>query len=175
MRTGDTTHDFTEVTMRPIRLVLLAFTLAAALAGCALPPVLQPLRLYDLEDGSTIEVFLRPTGLRYGTIVSRRGGAEEYHGEYSFVSDRLGAANPRPGPYGNALKQQTPPQDFADAYGFGKDSRAEPVGTGILVGGGKVIEIVFFRLSRDLDSGDGVGRDNNGRYYRIFLSTEAAE
>ena len=64
--------------------------------------------------------------------------------------------------------------DLAEAYGYGKNSQAKPAGTGILVGGtGTVIEIVFYRISGDLQTGDGVGRDNKGQYYRIFMSTES--
>jgi len=72
-----------------------------------------------------------------------------------------------------------PPTDFADAYGFSKDAQARPVGTGIIVGDkGTVIELVFYHRSTDvrssdLQTADGVGRDNHGHYYRVFLSTQS--
>ena len=49
---------------------------------------------------------------------------------------------------------------------------AQPVGTGIMVGSDStVIPIVFYGVSSDRQTGDGVAKDNKGRYYRIYLST----
>ena len=59
-------------------------------------------------------------------------------------------------------------------YCLGKNSNAHPVGTGVIVDkDGTVIEIVFYRFSSDYQTGDGVAKDNKGKYYRIFLSTES--
>ncbi len=62
---------------------------------------------------------------------------------------------------------------IAEEYGFGKNSDAKPVGTGIIIGSeGTVIDIIFYDVQGNLKSGDGIGRDNNGNYYRVYLSEE---
>ena len=150
--------------------------LIAGIAGCTLPQVIQPLRLYDLKDGTTIEVVFHPTSRDHGIISSRNDQAPQFQGEYVLSDDRVPSwGRQYPGlSEGHAFSPgKPPPEDFADAYGFGKNSQARPVGTGIIVGkDSTVIEIVFYRLSFDAQTGDGVGRDNKGRYYRIFLSSE---
>jgi hypothetical protein len=159
---------------------LAAITLAL-LAGCAFPQVIQPLNLYDIDDGTTVELFFYPTSRDHGTISSSRNAEQEFHGECSFSGEQ---GYPRPnhilenGEKFNAENSQ-PPRDFAEVYGFSKDIPAKPVGSGIIVGNkGKVIELVFYHLSwaahsNDVETADGVGRDNKGRYYRIFLSTRS--
>lgn len=156
--------------------VFLCFWLIG-IVGCTMPQVFQPLHLYDLKDGNTIEVFFHPTSREHGIISSGNKTNEQFQGEYNFISDRISNWPQRPEGYlsgqTRALSQESM-DDFAEAYGFGKNSQAKPVGTGIIVGkNGIVIEIVFYRISADLQNGDGVGRDNKGRYYRIFLSTES--
>ncbi|MBI4546699.1 MAG: hypothetical protein HY707_01860 [Ignavibacteriae bacterium] len=154
-----------------------ACSLLIGIAGCIMPEVVQPLRLYDLKDGTTIEVVLHPTSRDHGTISSQGDQNEQFQGEYVFSLDRvpiLGGQLPRYAQEGKTLSpDESLPDDFPGAYGFSKYSQARPVGTGIIVGeNGTVIEIVFYRISPDLQTGDGVARDNKGRYYRIFLSTE---
>ena len=64
-------------------------------------------------------------------------------------------------------------QSIAKEYGFGTNSNAKPAGTGIVVGSeGTVIEIILYDVERELKSGDGIGRDNNGNFYRVYLSEE---
>lgn len=148
--------------------------LLTGIAGCTIPQAIQPLHLYDLKDGTTIEVLFHPTSRDHGTISSKDSAMEPFHGEYLFSSDRIPSWLPGSTKgESNALSQKSM-DDLAEAYGFGKNSQARPVGTGIIVNNnGTVIEIVFYRISYDLQTGDGVGRDNKGRYYRIFLSTES--
>ena len=142
-----------------------AFFMIIALFGCTMPQVYQPLHLYDLEDGSTIEVFLHPTSRDHGTITSREGNPTQFTGEYTFDAER---APLRYGSYpgydnsGTNAYSDKKMTDLAEAYGYGKNSQAKPAGTGILVGGaGTVIEIVFYRISGNLQTGDGVGRDRS--------------
>ncbi len=150
--------------------------LSLYLVGCTLPPLIRPLHLYDLKDGTTIEVRLHPTSREHGMISSAESNGEQFSGEYDFASDRVPGFPPRP--YGETSRMRntdslTPSGDFAEIYGFGKNSQARPVGTGVIVGkNGTVIDIVFYRISYDLQSGAGVARDNKGRYYRVYLSTE---
>lgn len=63
--------------------------------------------------------------------------------------------------------------NFAELYGFGKETNVRPVGSAILVGTkGTVIEVVFYKVASDMSYGDGVARDNKGFFYRVFLSEE---
>jgi hypothetical protein len=150
--------------------------LLTGIIGCTMPQIVQPLHLYDLTDGTTIEVFFHSTSRDHGFISSKDSSSTQFQGEYNFSSDRIsGWLPPLRAEAMDKSKtlNQTTPEDFAEAYGFGKNSQARPVGTGIIVGkDGTVIEIVFYRISADLQTGDGIGRDNKGRYYRIFFSTE---
>ncbi len=143
--------------------------------GCTLPQVIQPLRLYDLKDGSIIEVILHPTSRDHGKIVSSGIQKDQFEGEY-VIYDRITVGSVRLPDFDRsetAVQFKTPPTDWAELYGFGKNSNAHPVGTGVIVGkDGTVIEIVFYRFSSDYQTGDGVAKDNKGKYYRIFLSTE---
>lgn len=158
-----------------------SFPIIAALcciAGCALPQVFKPLNLYDINNGNTIELYFNPTSAEHGTITSASTSGENFHGECMFSAEH-GYPRPDWSNRGEAQALNTTPKDFAEAYGLPKDSQVKPVGTGIAVGDkGTVVELVFFHYStdyrdRDMQTADGVGRDNSGHYYRIFLSTHS--
>jgi hypothetical protein len=146
------------------------------LASCQIYHTIRPLRLYSMGDGSLIEVFLQQKSRDGGRLVSAEVQGERFHGEY-VIYDRVAY---RDGQYsrGNALlqsvaKDSTELRTFAELYGFGEHSDARPVGTGILVGDqGTMIEIVLYRVSANLEAGDGVAKDNRGGRYRVFLSVE---
>jgi hypothetical protein len=162
--------------MKPLLSTMITFTLLF-ISGCALttPLAIQPLRLYDLNSGSTIEVILHQTSRDHGTISSPPDQKGEFEGEYVLYNQTPGPIVPPAILSGGqgTVRNQTESSDLAERYGFGKNSDARPVGTGVIVGhDGTVIEIVFYRVSGDLKTGDGVAKDNKGRYYRIFLSTE---
>ncbi len=145
------------------------------LIGCVLPQVIQPMRLYDLRSGNTIEVFLQPTSRDHGLLKSRSRQQEHFEGEYVLLDRYAGMSSPpRPRPLGEPQSfRDSIPNDFAELYGFSKNSSAQPVGTGILVGkDSTVIQIVFYHVSADNQTGDGVAKDNKGRYYRVYFSTE---
>ncbi len=165
--------------MKNIYLQLLMSVMLISLTGCVLPQVIQSLNLYDISSGTTIELFFNQTSRDHGTI-SSSAGDEQYHGECSFSAER---GYPPPYPpsqvrHGSDTVIVKSSKDFAEVYGFSKDIEARPVGTGIIVGNhGTVIELVFYHFSSefrtgDIQSADGVGRDNSGRYYRVFLSTQ---
>ncbi len=157
-------------------LMIILVTTGFVFMGCEIPQIIRPLRLYDLKDGKTIEVFVKQISRNNGRFLSARTAEEKFEGEYVVV-ERSGDLGYRPSSgvsrqFGMSNGTTENLTGFAEAYGYGKDSNAKPVGTGILVGNkGTVIEIVFYRISSDL-SGDGVAKDNSGRYYRVFLSVE---
>lgn len=156
--------------------ILVAF-LTLTFFGCEIPQVMRPLRLYDLKDGTTIEVFLRRNSPNSGRLVSARVQGEKYEGEIVLYG---GSPDYKPlgglsGQYNAAegYKNFSDDANLPELYGFGKETNAKPVGTAVLVGNqGTTIEIVLYRISVDLQYGDGVARDNKGRRYRVFLSVE---
>ncbi len=164
-----------NVQMKVATFKTFASCLALIFTSCTLPQTIQPLRLYDLKDGNTIEVILRSTSRDHGTITSFRDQKEQFEGEYVIYDRTMNGRDRVPG-IGRANANAEPailPSSLAELYGFAKNSDARPAGTGVIVGkDGTVIEIVFYRISSDFQTGDGVAKDNKGRYYRIFLSTE---
>jgi hypothetical protein len=145
----------------------------ALLSGCEMPHLFRPLRLYDLKEGVTLEVFLQPNSRNTGMLVSARSDSETFHGEYA-IYDRtpsLPGREPRVDAQGMGAPLAG---DFAETYGFGKESNARPAGTAVIVGNrGTVVDIVLYRVGDDLSFGDGVAIDNKGRKYRVFLSAES--
>jgi hypothetical protein len=134
------------------------------------------MRLYDLRSGNIIEVLLSPTSRDHGVFGSSTKETGAFEGEYVLL-DRYSPDNRGPVTQG-AFKAfgagAAIPEDLAELYGFGKTSAAQPVGTGILVGrDSTVIQVVFYRVSNDKKTGDGVAKDNKGRYYRVYFSTES--
>jgi len=155
------------------RLLLL---LLPFLFACEMPHVFRPLRLYDLSSGTTIQVYLQNTSDNTGMLASAKTQEEQFHGEF-VLYDRLAPGTKLPGTFygqsSNRALANTSDADFAELYGFGKDSNAKPAGTAILVGNkGTVIEVVLYRIATNLEYGDGVAKDNKGHRYRVFLSME---
>ena len=157
--------------------VMIITIVSILLCSCEMPQVLRPLRLYDLSDGTTIEVFLKRNSPNSGRLVSAQVQDERFDGEMIFYGN---TTEYRP-PIGfrhetDAVSSQehtSTEASFAELYGFGKDANVRPAGTAMLVGNhGTTIEIVLYRISADLQYGDGVARDNKGRRYRVFLSVE---
>src|SRR5258707_7434038 len=111
--------------------------LSLYLVGCTLPPLIRPLHLYDLKDGTIIEVRLHPTSREHGMISSAESSGEQFSGEYDITSDRVPGWPPHiRGQYGEPAKadSQFLSDDLAQIYGFGKNSQARPVRTGSIVG-----------------------------------------
>ncbi|MBI5216623.1 MAG: hypothetical protein HY960_12800 [Ignavibacteriae bacterium] len=161
--------------MNQISIITIFIWVAFTLGGCTFPHIVQPLRLYDLESGNTLEVIFHATNREHGTISSSNTEGSQFRGEY-VLYDR-GITYPGHESYSKgttSMLNDSTSKNFADLYGFSKEYRARPVGTGIIVGDdGTVIEIIFYNIAHNLESGDGVGKDNKGRYYRIYLSTES--
>ncbi len=157
--------------------IVIAALFSLVASGCEVSQVMRPLRLYDLSDGKTIEVFLRRSSPNSGKLVSAQVHDERFEGEIVLYGSSVDY-KPRPGTFGlDAAKGSAGnvPDNagLPELYGFGKDAEARPAGTAILVGSqGTTIEIVLYRISADLQYGDGVARDNKGRRYRVFLSVE---
>ncbi|HTY58705.1 MAG TPA: hypothetical protein VMF59_07795 [Bacteroidota bacterium] len=155
-----------------------ALPLIVVLQGCQIPQIIRPVRLYDLKEGKTIEVFMQPVSKTNGRLVSAQSEGENFEGEYVvYTRPALTPATVRPdgmaqGGMGNTREGES----LAELYGLGKDSNVRPEGTGIIVGDkGTTIEIVLYRVEGNLEAGDGVARDNKGRYFRVFLSIEEAK
>ena len=135
-----------------------------------MPTIIKSIRLYDRNTGKVINLVLSDPKYNRGEIYTSQydvdQGSEIFDGEY-HIHGRTSTPGPkyeRVKPFANSI---------AEEYGFGKNSGAKPVGTGIIVGSeGTVIEIIFYDVQGQLKSGDGLGRDNNGNIYRVYLREE---
>ncbi len=65
---------------------------------------------------------------------------------------------------------------WPEVYGFGNDSRAEPAGTAMLIGSrGTSLEVVLYHIETQYSvTGDGLGRDNHGNWYRVLIGDLAS-
>jgi hypothetical protein len=139
-------------------------------------------RLYDLQTGQVLHIQLNGFSEGRGALSGRLPDGEELTGEYR-VSNSEGHPSPQihyPMASGNAsvsdakeqerpdIARDQPGKSWTEVYGYGPNSDAVPVGTGVAIGNrGTVVELVFYRANlRDRD-GDGVGRDNKGNWYRL--------
>ena len=162
--------------MKTIYAPIVAFALLS-LCGCEFSRFSRPLRLYDTGNGNIIQVYFQRISLNGGKLISGQSQGETFQGECILYGSTPDYTRPPLGmPRSDAASNAQSPQDdanFAELYGFGKESQARPVGTAVIVGNkGTTIEIVLYRLSADQQFGDGIGKDNNGRRYRVFLTTE---
>ena len=153
------------ITMR-ISVILFLLLAICVLSSC-FPKYVSSLRLYDKNNGNTIYLVLSESGPKSndGLIYSSESNSEReiFEGEY-YIYGR-----------GRSTYQQdkflSDIPGLAEEYGFGKNSNAKPVGTAILVGTeGTVIDIVFYRVDPNKQTGDGIARDNKGNVYRVYLS-----
>ena len=164
-------HSLASFNIRNMIMILktipfLIFLFLSSMISC-LPIYVNSLRLYDRETGNTIQVALSDAKSNQGSIYSTQNdtapNSEIFKGEYYI--------------YGESRKYQHPDQQFmneqslAEEYGFGENSDAKPVGTAILIGNqGTVIEVIFYKVDSQKKNGDGIGRDNEGNIYRVYLS-----
>lgn len=156
------------------------------LGGCAAQrgPLL---RLYNLKEGRVLRVNVTDRLGNHGILSATLPDGERLSGEY-FISPPKKEPRlkmPRPGdlvPFasgtadsaaaGTSVEKETAESPFfwTDLYGFGPASDARPVGSAILTGNrGSVFEIVFYHYSASPFFADGVGRDNHGRFYRVYF------
>lgn len=139
-----------------------------------------PIRLYNLQSGKIIYAYLNDAYDNRGTIISTLSDGENLTGEYAIADKMVGyeqsysnkfSKNSSEPVYRDGIKKGiNDRKSWAGVYGFGYDSNATPVATAILVGNkGTVIEIVFYTLNIDKGSGDGVGKDNQGNWFRVYV------
>jgi len=158
---------------------VLAVVFCLSLAGC-IPANRLPLRFYNLQSGQVIPAELTNTHDNRGSITATLPDGKSLTGEYSvveytgrryrfekFMSGGKKSEVEKP------LASELPETDaklWPDVYGFGRAATAKPVATATLVGNqGTVIEVVFYSLNLDNGSGSGVGRDNAGNWYRVYV------
>ena len=155
-----------------------------ALAALCLPGCISfiiPARMYNLSTGQVITAELDQTDAGHGEIRASMFGGEMFFGEYVLASRRAHPQAVRRVPtyFGIQPDDTTPPdeleadrqREWAERYGFGANSNAQPVGTGTVVGNrGTVIELVLYSY-RDQPEvhADGIGRDNRGNWYRVHV------
>jgi hypothetical protein len=160
---------------------ILAVLLLLGAAPCQLRGPHVPMRIYDLERGLTIAGEVHDFDEARGTITALLPTGESLTGEYSMFH----RAVPFPGrplkdlgsgtnghetdEFGSVMPGEGE-ASWPEAYGFGRDSKARPVGTAVLVGNrGTVLQVVLYNADYHDEFADGVGRDNKGRWYRVFI------
>ena len=163
---------------KAIEKVLILLTLIL-MVNCA-STINTPIRLYNLQSGKIIYAYLADAHDNRGTILSTLSNGENLTGEYAIVEKMYGYEQSyrqtfsknsyEPVRRDDIEKGINETKSWAGVYGFGQDSNATPVATAILVGNkGTVIEIVFYYLNIDKGSGDGVGKDNQGNWFRVYV------
>jgi hypothetical protein len=151
--------------------------LVALLAGCV-SPAPTPARLYNLDTGDVIQAQMGYSSEGHGNMTATLPTGETCSGEYAIGA--FGKPYPLPTPYGdpkrleeeNAYPEEVPEDvSWAEVYGYGSGVHVQPVGSATLVGDrGTVLEIVIYSYYYyHGPHGDGVGRDNHGNWYRIYI------
>lgn len=124
----------------------------------------------QLEDGTNVEgnfVFNRETTRENSNYGIRPGLSSE--GE-SFFSTGVGK-NKATG--NKKVDIDLAKKNFPELFGYSSNIRVNPIGNAtLMVGKSKVIEIVFYSMNRIDDSGSGVGKDNEGNLYRVYIITK---
>ncbi len=164
---------------------LIVFIMLLTLSGCITKNISG--RMYNLDDGSIIEVSLKNYHLGYGKAAATLANGEFLIGEYTLSKTtapqtpiphtgpalpseskvELGAASVIPG-------NEDP--SWSEVYGYSRNGRATPVGTATLIGDrGTLINIVLFSADTIRAVGDGVARTNRGEWYRVHLGNLSEE
>ncbi len=158
---------------------VLTVVFCLSLAGC-IPANRLPLRFYNLQSGQVISAQLTNTADNRGSITATLPDGKSLTGKYSVVEytgrtyrfEKFmsgGKKSEVEKPFVTE-PSETDAKLWPDVYGFGRAATAKPVATATLVGNqGTVIEVVFYSLNLDNGSGSGVGRDNAGNWYRVYV------
>lgn len=143
-------------------------------------------RLYDLQDGSIIEIELSNYFEGYGKASGKIKNGEHLSGEYT-LNNRTTRQIPHVSPgslFSGASKSDVPESkssipekgdpSWQEIYGFSPGSDARPVGTATLVGDkGSIVNIVFFSADTHRGVADGIARTNKGKWYRVHIGNLA--
>ena len=160
------------------------------ITGCATTTELTA-RLYNLNDGTIIKAYLNTFSKGHGRMAADLSGGEKLTGEFTIIEiDRRASEVRLPMEMGlvpsagestvesgeeGAGKQskslrEVEQNSWFQVYGFGPASDAKPVGTATLIGDkGTVLEIVLYSINLRSGFGNGVGRDNKGNWYRVYI------
>lgn len=143
-----------------------------AASGCASRDV--PGRLYALDRAEVVPLSLSFSGSRSGRAEATFPSGEEFEGEFAFWGAKGETDSMRVGdPLGEFKARDKDRENvrWPELYGYGTESKAEPVGTAVLVGTkGSTLEVVFFHAILNYSVvGDGVARDNHGNLYRVLV------
>ena len=165
----------------------------AQLAGLeALPKkqLISELKLYNLQKGEKIVLDIDDIQFNQGEIYGSANG-ENFEGEF-LVEGRVRRSAPYSTPpnarfmidefvnkkIGDddsdvSYSEEELEQSFPNLYGYSKNARVRPMGTAVILSNKKtMIEIVFYNVDVTERRGDGIGKDNHGNLYRVYLSSE---
>ncbi len=160
--------------------ISLTVVFLAILGGCAATNPL-PARLYDLTNGSIVDIKLTNFRDGHGAASARLENGESLTGDYTlsqfYGGDMRNAPKGEPVLHwavtGAALPGKDDPS-WQEVFGYGKESKADPVGTGTLVGDkGTVLSLVFFFADVWEETGSGVARSSTGHWYRFHVGVNS--
>ena len=148
--------------------------------GCASHgPV--PARLYDLTDGSLVNVQLSNFREGHGNAIAELPNGEKLKGEYTLANlPSLLTGSRKPDVFIGSLSANAIPgkdePSWQEVYGYGREAQAVPVGTGTMVSEkGTILHMVFFTSDLWNEIGDGVARSNAGHWYRFHVGVETGQ
>ncbi|MEN3809810.1 hypothetical protein ABH309_06195 [Chromobacterium piscinae] len=136
------------------KLWFLAFSVL--LLGCT-----STARLYSLETGQVINASFENYGAGHGKITATTPEGKLLSGEYTTISG-MAVSNS----FGSANVSGTSGYAWATAQGFSFNQPGQQYGSATIVGDGTVIDIVYV-VDPWTSHGHGVGRDNNGKRYKL--------
>jgi hypothetical protein len=167
----------------------LVFVSALILISCQSTQYLSYLNIYNINEAKSIDVVLHDISFNSGMLKGKLKDGTVLKGNYFFnfnepavrppgmiyntVEEFLRLAKPDTTKTDEEIKEQLV-STFPDLYGYGAFVNAKPVGSAILVSDtGLSIELVFYNIIIKNRTGDGVGIDNEGNYYRVYLNTKS--
>ena len=154
--------------------ILTVFAICLLVSCASRGPV--PARLYNLVDGSLVNIQLSNFRNGHGSATAELPHGEILKGEYT-----LGNVPVAPNYFRSldikvdtaTLSSAVPGKDdpsWQEVYGYGKEAKAVPVGTGTLIGEkGTILHLVFFTADPWNEIGDGVARSSFGHWYRFHV------
>ena len=141
-----------------------------------------PARLYNLADGSLVNIQLSNYREGHGHAAAELPNGEKLKGEYTLGNlPSLPTSRRMPdvhiaSPSTNAAIPGKDEPSWQEVYGYGRDAQAVPVGTGTLVSEkGTILHMVFFTADRWNEIGDGVARSNTGHWYRFHVGADTGQ
>jgi hypothetical protein len=171
---------------------LILLSLIVGLASCVSlkKQTVNVLTIYNLDEASSIEIELNNPIVNYAKINTKLNDGTIVKGDILLTDTPTPVVHMNyPPAYHSKLNSATNKiqqldstfieknyrsmKSFPELFGFSKNSNISPKGSAtLLVGVGKSIQIIFYQVDYKKQFASGIGYDNEGNLYRIYLTTE---